>query len=678
MRIQNKYTAIFCCIFCSPLIHSQSPPNNLQELKSYRLKLDSLRHYLDQGKVSIFSQHCRLSSHFEYYFTSPDQLLPASSLGLSSNQKDAYARMYADYFEANRFYEKKNYLQADVLWQKALESAVKEDFNYEELHILRPALNNICFLTGNYSRAMRVSTEGLLKAGRINDEMQAAHFNNVIGHIHMKQGNDREALNYFSKFLKEAVSLNDTLLYGQALCNLGELYFNRSLFDSSIMVFQRALDLYASAEPHGNQNFSPQERKAFVLSKISATWRMSGDYPRALAYASEALQIAMNNPGINEYDKSGYLINTGMIFSHLRIQDSATRYLQAGIDVARKIQHREYLRDGFRELASVFSSMQVFDSAFFYQQAYLDQRDSIEMESGQLEIFQQEISLREEQQHEAQAVLVEKQRNLRNIIAGIAIALIVIMYLLYNRRRLKQKEKYQQELNKQQIDLFNAVASAQDQERKRIAQDIHDSLGAILSATKLKLSGIQQISLEGQDTPSNQFREILSLLDEASSELRSISHNIMPASLSKLGLVSALINLTETISANAGFNISFSAYDLRERLPEEMEMSIYRIILELVNNIVRHSQASEATIQLIGFPDYINISIEDNGIGFNYTAIVKEQKGIGLGNIQSRVNYLNGTLHIDAREGRGTVVIIDIPYNPGYQHNGMDAGSFKQ
>ena len=155
----------------------------------------------------------------------------------------------------------------------------------------------------------------------------------------------------------------------------------------------------------------------------------------------------------------------------------------------------------------------------------------------------------------------------------------------------------------------------------------------------------------------------LQLLDEASSELRNISHNIMPATLSKLGLVAALRNLITTISSHSGLQINFSTYDFDKRLDEKTEMSIYRVILELINNVVKHAAADKVMVQLIRHPDYINITIEDNGKGFDYSKALEQKNGIGLGNILSRVNYLKGSINVDAVPGRGTIVIIDVPMN---------------
>jgi signal transduction histidine kinase len=164
------------------------------------------------------------------------------------------------------------------------------------------------------------------------------------------------------------------------------------------------------------------------------------------------------------------------------------------------------------------------------------------------------------------------------------------------------------------------------------------------------------------EAQQEKYRATLVLLDEAAAELRNISYNIMPAALSKLGLPAAIKNLVDKISSSSGLQVHFEAHGFENRIDESTEISIYRMILELLNNIVKHANARKATIQVIRYPDYIDITVEDDGSGFDYKRITEQSKGIGLGNILSRVEYLKGTIDIDALPGRGTTVIIDIPY----------------
>jgi signal transduction histidine kinase len=134
----------------------------------------------------------------------------------------------------------------------------------------------------------------------------------------------------------------------------------------------------------------------------------------------------------------------------------------------------------------------------------------------------------------------------------------------------------------------------------------------------------------------------------------------MPAALSRLGLVAALESLIEKIKNLSGLQINFNVFGFNERLAEKAEIGIYPVVLELINNVLKHARASHAVIQLVRHPSYINISVEDNGKGFDPNEA--QGKGMGLQNVRSRIQYLKGSVNIDSAHGRGTLVMIDIPY----------------
>ncbi len=162
------------------------------------------------------------------------------------------------------------------------------------------------------------------------------------------------------------------------------------------------------------------------------------------------------------------------------------------------------------------------------------------------------------------------------------------------------------------------------------------------------------------DKQKERFSSASSMIGNASDELRNISHAIMPASLANLGLPAALKNVIAGLAEVSGINFIFNASDFEERPEEEIELSIYYIAMELINNIVKHSGASEATVQLIRHPGLINLTVEDNGKGFDLRKL-KQEKGIGLANIRSRVAFLEGKIEIDSTPGHGASILIDIP-----------------
>ncbi|MBI5856167.1 MAG: sensor histidine kinase [Sphingobacteriales bacterium] len=622
----------------------------------FKQALDSMPTGLKKGMIKKYPV-CKIPAHDSYQLNTINIPFSGAALNLPGKYRNGYINMYALSEMANDCYMGKKYDSASWYWDKALDTAIAYGFGAEELHNLRIALNHICFLKGDYTRAMRISAEGLAKAEQLGDVNRMAHFNNVIGYIYMKLRDTTKAGFYFRNHLKNARSINDSVEVAHALYNLGDLAITEKKYDEAIGYFTLALDGYAAIKVPGI--FDRIERKAFISNKLAQCWKLKGNLPQALQYTVPPLAATNMTSSVNPYDKADFFINAGDIYNRMLIPDSALKFLRKGLDIAVEIDHQEFKRDAYEQLALVFSRKKIYDSAFVYQQLFSKLKDSIAEEISSEEIYQRDADLQIERQEQVQKIALERQRLWRNIIIGVAALLLLTVIFLLNRYQLKQKNRYQQELNRQQNELFNAIAAAQDQERKRIAQDLHDTLGSVLSAAKLKLAAAKELKPEW--SREDHFQTGISLIDEASAELRNISHNIMPAALSRLGLVAALKNLSTAISSNSNVQISFSSHDFTKRLDEQKEISIYRIILELINNAVKHAQASLVTVQLIKYPGYINIMVEDNGKGFDYKTALSQKKGIGLGNIISRVEFLKGEMDVDSKPGRGTSVFIDVP-----------------
>ena len=521
-----------------------------------------------------------------------------------------------------------------------------------------PALLNLYFYLGDYPNAMETISREMRLAESTNDKARIAHCNNILGYIYFKQENFSEAEKYYDKYINNAKELNDSLLLAHALGEIADVYTREKKYDKAIDVLFSSIKIcnhvLTHPEGHAYADWGPQY-KAKALYRIGRAYKLSGDLPHALQYSLEAVRNASRNPG---YDTAAFYINAGDVYKEMKDLGKAIEYLHHGFVLSVAMHHRENTRDAAEYLSQAYAQQNRYDSAFYYYQLFTGLKDSIVNNETKMKIAgiqgQYDVAKKDKE--------IARQQQIRNIlIASFAFSLILLL-LLYNGYRLKQKNKYQREYSRQQNELFNAIVTTQDQERKRIAQDIHDSLGSVLSAAKLKLSSLEETKATLSPDQFEKYQSTLMLLDEAAAELRSISHNIMPATLSKLGLVAALQNIIGKISGRSGLQINFTAHDLEQRIEETTEISIYRIILELINNIVKHAKADKVSIQLVKYPEYINVIVEDNGRGFDHQKILEEKKGIGLGNVLSRVEFLKGTVDIDSAPGKGTTVIVEIPY----------------
>lgn len=226
------------------------------------------------------------------------------------------------------------------------------------------------------------------------------------------------------------------------------------------------------------------------------------------------------------------------------------------------------------------------------------------------------------------------------------------------RREMAEKERLASVIEAQKDDHLRELVETQDNERKRIASDLHDSLGSMLSTVKLRLNGLQDDFEEKVPEKLSRFKDTVNMLDEAIDELRQISHNMLPVSLRRFGLRAALETFVAQVNSSRQLDARLQILGPERRLPEETEVAIYRICQELVQNVIRHANASLVTIQIIDHSDTLNIIVEDNGKGMRKEDIVK---GFGFSTIQSKVNLLRGSFEIESQPGKGFMVLVDLP-----------------
>ncbi len=235
----------------------------------------------------------------------------------------------------------------------------------------------------------------------------------------------------------------------------------------------------------------------------------------------------------------------------------------------------------------------------------------------------------------------------------IGLLLLVVSVRYYFRRQLKSKTR---ELELKQSVRMNAVFETEEKERKRIAGELHDGIGQLLSTAKLNVSGFG----ENIDPKySVLYKNSLQLLDQACEEVRTISHNMMPGALIRMGLMAAVNELIIKINDAGKIKVDFDT-NLEDRFDETIEISVYRIIQEALNNMVKHSEANNIQVRLMKSENKLEVNISDDGKGFDVSRIA-ESKGLGWRNMYSRVEILGGTLDVDSVAGKGTSIKIEIP-----------------
>jgi signal transduction histidine kinase len=245
------------------------------------------------------------------------------------------------------------------------------------------------------------------------------------------------------------------------------------------------------------------------------------------------------------------------------------------------------------------------------------------------------------------------------MVVGLTIEIVILSFALTARYSLFRKEKEQLlvELNTQQQQLTEKIVNTQEQERRRLAEDLHDDVGATLGALQLHISNVPDEQMAGNPYLKNYFAKALSLVVKVTSDVRSISHDLLPQDFIDSGLFETIQSRINDLNNTGNTRFEFVKEGDEKKINAIYAITIYRIINELLNNIVKHAEASEATVQLSVLDDSLQIITEDNGIGMDHTT---NKKGIGLQNIQSRVTFLKGDLVTDSGKN-GTTHIINIP-----------------
>ncbi|WP_327138705.1 sensor histidine kinase [Niabella yanshanensis] len=301
---------------------------------------------------------------------------------------------------------------------------------------------------------------------------------------------------------------------------------------------------------------------------------------------------------------------------------------------------------------------------------YEEKSDSIEgvllkddLAGYEIEAAKKYETEKKEAQLELQKASIRQKSILNYILIGSAAALLSIIILSYrnyqNRQKLQQQRITELE-TQQQLTATEAILKGESQERTRLAKDLHDGLGGMLSGIKYSLNTMKGNLIM---TPENAqaFERSVDMLDSSIQEMRRVAHNMMPEALVKFGLDTALQDFCLHISQSGALKVSYQSIGLNDvQLEQTVAVTIYRIVQELINNTIKHAAAKTAIVQLSVTGNTLSVTVEDDGKGLD-TASLKQSTGIGWSNIENRILFLNGKLDIQSANNKGTSVLIELP-----------------
>jgi signal transduction histidine kinase len=398
-------------------------------------------------------------------------------------------------------------------------------------------------------------------------------------------------------------------------------------------------------------------------------WAVAEDYYRKTI----ALAIKDNTP---EYQLYGCMGLSDLLIKNKQYA-AASPVVNTGINLGRQLGTRLELKDLYLRAAELNEATGNSIAALQWHKQFVALNDSLLNEKNSSNINLMEIKFDTEKKQgqinqletekRLQELRLNQQRFFKWFAAGSAVSILIIALLGY--RNQKQKQLLQQqritELEKEkQLMATEAMLRGQEEERSRLAKDLHDGLGGMLSSVKYAFSNIKENLVMTADNMQN-FERSIDLLDISIKEMRRVAHSMMPEALLKFGLDAALKDFCTGINASGVIKVIYQSHDLASmQVSPTVSVTIYRVIQELVNNIIKHAAATTAIVQLNVENKLLHITVEDDGKGFD-PAQLPTSGGIGWSNISSRLDYLKASTDIQSEPGKGTSVLVTIDVSKG-------------
>jgi two-component system, NarL family, sensor kinase len=612
-----------------------------------------------------FFEHGRFDSTLKY----ARKALPiAKAVGTNKNLARMLYRMGMTYTNLQTYDSAKFYLDQAVTSAVALRDTLLEVTCYDAFAIL-----------SSYQSDYATSIEYSLRAVAKIDKSRSVQLKNVLPQTYSRIAynfvNEKQyakAIEYGKKGLlikgypsegRHRVMLYLNVFY--AYLEEGELKVGKTYLDSAVTT-NRSLDNAAIA--------------AIVANNEGLYYQRINDYEKASIAYLNAYQL--NKSGGYQLMQSEAGDNLANIYYKMKQYKEAEKYALESNAMGKQLKLFQVIASTYNVLKNLSTQKGDFKNALAYAEQNKVYADSALNQETQKVTLSLESKYQNQKKEREIAVLtiansqneLQVVRRNRLLMAGgiAASSALIILGLFYRNSRQKnliaeQEKKYQQEQIKflerqQQVVSLQSMVNGQETERTRIAKDLHDGLGGLFSTVKMYFSTLQH------DTPTLKdnelFQKSYKLVDTASEEVRQIAHNMMPEVLMKLGLANALKDLCDNISAGKLLKVSLETHGMNKRLNATTEIMLFRIVQELLNNIIKHANATEAIIQFIRESERLSVIVEDNGRGFN-TQEADEQNHSGIATIQSRVSYLNGKMSIDSQKNVGTTVMMDFLINEG-------------
>lgn len=458
-----------------------------------------------------------------------------------------------------------------------------------------------------------------------------------------------------AQYTRKAISIKGIPRFRMiALNNLAAVFLESEVLDSTLYYAGKSLFL---ADSLGDDYHK-------LLNRVN----MAEAYLK-LERFDEAIPLIRENIRVSEAFEYPYGIAAGLnqeakYFAAKQELDSAMEALLRAEELVEQVADKELMIDTWDNLEEVYVLRGNYKKAYDYQTKRVALRDSLlsaentenfnrlllrfETSEKEKKLVEQELELKE-----SEASLAAKNVQIILISGGLLLSILIAILVVFRTRQV-QERKLQSALIAEKEKGLVAVLSATEEERKRISKDLHDGIGQKLTALRM---GLLELSAQSEGAEKKRLLEITEDFSQSAEELRQISHQMMPKALMEQGLVQALEDLVESTFKYSKIKPHFEHFQLQDRYAEKLEVSLFRIAQELLNNALKHSDATEINLQLMELKKKLILIVEDNGRGLNH----KSTQGQGFYNIKSRLDVVKGVVNYEPGPQTGMLATITIP-----------------
>jgi len=630
----------------------------------------------------IFPANCRAKAELI--------LKPGADTGKISQMLDSASKVLNP-DSAIAIYNKVTQLSVDVnyaegvfsaLMCKGLSYAAKEDYVRSRdcyVHALDWAAgsskkdafvwcyNNIgisYFSEGNYTLASQYYYKALSEVKKLplTPIRTAANIYTNLGIINIRLGQGNKGLAFFQQAEDIARKGNFELQLAIVLIDKGEYLTTIHQADTSIRLFEELMALSKKMERLDLEAQANYDLGRALIEK--------GEYTQAVSYLERANTLSKGR--FNDVVISASF-SLGDVWYRTGKYNDAEHMLEFALKEATAHNMKDIYIDCYTKLEAVYRATGQYAKALNCMDSILALKERLTGTENAKAINQMEIKYQTAEKDRELArnelLIAQQKSNLikKNIwISVIAVGVfIVILIFIIGYRNVRHKQYLQAEqirslTQENRISVLKALMEGEEKERGRIAGELHDGIGGMLSAAMMRFNAMHHDNSEITKIPA--YHEVMQLLDDMGDEIRKTAHNLMPEVLLKQTLPEALRAYCNTVQDGKKVEIDFQCYGDFDTLAQDFKLNIYRIVQELLKNITQHAQATTALVQLLMHEQVLTITVEDNGIGFDTAAF---KKGIGLHNLQTRVSSLGGQFTLSAEQGKGTSVYIEFEVKQG-------------